>query len=351
VAVRARRPAAALRRPALAAGLLAAGVLAVTATSVPGEPPDLAHPQLSPSATVGIVQGEVPGDGTDVASNHREVTRTLLRETRRLSRRLDGTEPLPALVVWPENATAVDPATDATARQALLAAVDAVRAPVLAGSITAGPTSSTARNQGIVWTPDGPRDRYTKQHLVPFGEYVPLRPLATRLSDRVAGIGRDMVPGSGAVPLRIGDLSVADALCFDVAHDDVLREQVADGADLAVVQTSNAMFLGTSQQEQQWMVSRARAVEVGRSVVVSSVNGISGAIAPDGSVLARLPAGRAGSTTVTVPVRSGTTPAVLLGPWPARAAYVVTALAVLAAVLPRRQRARNRPSQRGTRAA
>ena len=193
------------------------------------------------------------------------------------------------------------------------------------------PTTTAALNQAVVWTTEGPAGRYTKQHLVPFGEYVPLRPIATRISPRVAEIERDMVSGAAPSPLLVDDLALAIALCFDVAYDDVLREQVAQGADLAVVQTSNAMFLGTAQQEQQWTITRARAIELGRSVVVSSMNGISGAIASDGSVIDRLPTARAGATAVSLPVERGTTLAVRLGAWPARIAYALGVAGVLAA--------------------
>ena len=202
---------------------------------------------------------------------------------------------------------------------------------MLAGSIVDGPTTTAALNQAVVWTTEGPAGRYTKQHLVPFGEYVPLRPIATRISPRVAEIERDMVSGAAPSPLLVDDLALAIALCFDVAYDDVLREQVAQGADLAVVQTSNAMFLGTAQQEQQWTITRARAIELGRSVVVSSMNGISGAIASDGSVIDRLPTARAGATAVSLPVERGTTLAVRLGAWPARIAYALGVAGVLAA--------------------
>jgi apolipoprotein N-acyltransferase len=349
--VRARRPVVVGTRPVVV-GCVVGGILLLASVAwVPDGRADAARSQPR-SVSVAVVQAEVPGDGTDVAAHHREITSTLLLETRRLARTWDVGPP-PDLVVWPENATAVDPATDGTARDALLTAAEVSGAPVLAGAIVDGPTPSTALNQGIVWTAEGAGGRYTKQHLVPFGEYVPLRPLAEQLSIRVADIQRDMVPGAPAPPLAVDDLALANALCFDVAYDDVLREQVAQGAEVAVVQTSNAMFLGTAQQEQQWMVTRARAIELGRAVVVSSMNGISGVIAPDGTVITRLPTARAGSIVVSVPVETGTTPAVRAGSWPARTAYALGVVGVLAAgVRARRGRLyRSLTSQRGTRAA
>ena len=330
-AVRERRPVVVVTRPVLV-GCVVGGVLLLVSVAWLPEGSAETAPSWPRSVSIAVVQAEVPGDGTDVAAHHREITSTLLLETQRLARTWGAAGPAPDLVVWPENATAVDPARDSTARDALLTAVEVSGgAPVLAGSIVDGPTTSTALNQAVVWTNEGPAGRYTKQHLVPFGEFVPLRTLATRISASVAEIERDMVPGTAPSPLRVDDLALANALCFDVAYDDVLREQVAQGAQLAVVQTSNAMFLGTAQQEQQWMLTRARAIELGRSVVVSSMNGISGAIAPDGSVMDRLPTARSGATVVSVPVETGTTLAVELGVWPALSAYALGVAGALAA--------------------
>lgn len=284
-------------------------------------------------ARVAVVQGGVPGDGTRLVEHHREVTRNHLDATRDLAARIAAAgEAPPDLVVWPENATAVDPYRDEQAARVLRAAAAAVGAPLLAGSIV-DLGSTRALNQGIVWTAAGPGQTYTKQHLVPFGEYVPWRPLATRLSARVRAIQRDMVPGAGASPLQFPGFALADALCFDVAYDDVVAPQVAQGADIVAVQTSNAMFLGTSQLEQQFAISRVRAIEVGRAVVVSSVNGQSGAIGPDGQVLARIPVAEAGSFVVELPLLTDPTPAVRLGGVLTQAAYLLAAASLVPGTL------------------
>lgn len=281
-------------------------------------------------AQVGIVQGGVPGSGTRLVDHHREVTDNHVAETTRLAARQTTASRALRFVLWPENATAVDPIRDERARRALMDAVAATGTPIVAGAVTDGPRPGTALNQALVWTDAGAQERYTKQHLVPFGEYVPFRALASRVSDRVAAIRRDMVPGSEAAPLSVAGLAVATALCFDIAYDDVLRPQVATGAQLVAVLTSNAMFLGTGQLEQQWTITRARAIESRRAVVVASVNGVSGAIGPDGKVLDRLSTRSTGSTTVDVPLGTGVTLAYRLGPWPGRA---LTGFALLGVVL------------------
>ena len=78
-------------------------------------------------------------------------------------------------------------------------------------------------------------------------------------------------------------------MCFEVAYDGLLRNLVNHGADVIVVPTNNATYTGTGQIEQQFAMSRLRAVETGRYVVVASTNGISGIVAPDGHVVAQAP--------------------------------------------------------------
>lgn len=272
-------------------------------------------------ATVAIVQGDVPGDGRTLSRFHREVTASHVELTQTLAADVRaGRVPQPDLVVWPENSTAVDPFTDAVARSGIQSAAEAVGVPVLLGAIVDGDTTDTARNQSVVWEPGGLSDqRYTKRHLVPFGEYIPLRPLLGSISPRLEAIGRDMVPGGGTDPLTAGGIPIATALCFDVGYDDVLPDQVGRGGQLAIVQTSNAMFTGTRQLDQQFAMSRARAVETGRTVVVASVNGISGVVDSRGRVVERLPVRQAETSVVEVQLSSRLTPAVRYGAWSRRA--------------------------------
>jgi apolipoprotein N-acyltransferase len=74
--------------------------------------------------------------------------------------------------------------------------------------------------------------------------------------------------------------------CFEVAYDELIRDEMSDGGRLLVVQTNNATYTGTGQLEQQFAISRYRAIETGRTVVIAATDGISGIISPDGTVLA-----------------------------------------------------------------
>lgn len=261
---------------------------------------------------VAVVQGGVPGDGRDVAGNHQQVTANHVQQTEELAQRIAAGETrAPDLIVWPENSTAVDPLRDRATRTAIDEAVSAVGIPTLVGGVFDGPDDATAYNRGIVWRPDGETGpTYTKTHPVPFGEYIPWRSVIGGWSSRFELIPRDFLPGSGEGPLNVAGIKVADAICFDVAYDDVLPDQVRRGAQLVTVQTSNATFYGTHQPEQQFEITRARAVELGRSIAVASINGISAIIDPRGRVLARSVEGSGAIAITDVPLVEAITPAV-----------------------------------------
>ena len=319
----------------VAAGLLAATVLV---TVLPAVTPY--HPAMDGRVTVAAVQGDVPGNGDDILLDFRQVTQNHVDATVDLAADVAaGRVDRPDFVVWPENSTAVDPFTDAQTEAGIRAASSAIDVPILVGAIVdAGPRN--VLNQGIVWDPGtGAADRYTKWHPVPYGEYIPFRSLFDGKNlGRLALISRDMLSGTRTSPLTIAGVSVADAICFDVAYDDGLYAQLGNGAQLVTVQTSNATFIHTTQIEQQFAISRLRAIETGRWVVVAATNGISGIIAPDGTVV-----DRAGVRTQDVLVRSiglgtATTPAVRLGAWTGRACVALAVLVLLLELFPYRRK-------------
>ncbi len=301
-------------------------------------------------STVAAVQGDVPGPGNDILYDHRQVTRNHVEATIDLGARVEaGTVLEPDFVVWPENSTAVDPFLDAETNAGIEEAVEAVGVPVLVGALVdAG--EEHVLNQGIVWDPvTGDGDRYTKWHPVAYGEYIPFRRFFDdRNFGRLALIPRDMLAGDRREPLSIAGVAVADAICFDVAYDDGIHAQVSRGAELLVVQTSNATFIFTDQIDQQFAISRLRAMETGRFTVVAATNGITGVIAPDGSV--RSSAGPRTQDVLVEQVGLSTqvTPAVRLGPWPERVAIGLAASGLLLGLVPyrrRRQESRTEPLQ------
>ncbi|MDX6278808.1 MAG: apolipoprotein N-acyltransferase, partial [Nocardioidaceae bacterium] len=262
---------------------------------------------------VALVQGNVPG--VFLTWPLGAIFKLHAEETDRLADLVDsGTVPHPDMVLWPENATDTDPYHDAPVRERIQELSARLDAPILVGGLFDGPTIHTAYNAGVVWDADGPGARYVKRKPVPFGEYVPFRNEASLIVNRFArDIPRDMLAGHEPGALQIGDTLIGDTICYDIAYDGVARQAVNGGAQLLVVQTSNAAFTGTAQPEQQWDISRLRAIETGRWVAVPSTNGISGFVDPEGHSVERAPMHRPATLSQQVELASGTTPALKIG--------------------------------------
>jgi apolipoprotein N-acyltransferase len=258
--------------------LAAAAPVALSGLLVPTGTP------AGPAVTVAIVQGNVPRLGLDfnaqrraVLDNHVDATLELAAQVRA------GAVPRPDLVVWPENASDIDPliAQNPDARARIDQAARAIGVPILLGAVLVGP-GEHARNAALVWLPGtGVAQQYVKRHPVPFAEYMPLRPLARLVSDRADLVGGGFVPGDRPGTLTVGPARVGVAICFEVAYDDIVRDTVDAGAQLLAVQTNNADFTPAEAGQQLAMV-RLRAVEHGRDALMVSTVGISGFATADG---------------------------------------------------------------------
>jgi apolipoprotein N-acyltransferase len=345
---------------ALAAAVLAAHPLhvrrALTAVAVFGLVPLLGlllswplgpgSDSTGPTITVAVIQGSVPDVGLDFEDRAEQVLDNHVLQTRRLAAQIEaGTVARPDLVIWPENASDVDPFRVPGAYAKIDGAVRAVGVPVLVGAILQGPGPDDRRNAGILWSPTtGPGERYIKRHPVPFGEYVPLRSLAEWVSSDAKTV-TDMVAGTGNGLLHGGPVPIGDVICFEVAYDGLVQSSVAAGAQLVVVQTNNATFGHTAETYQQLAMSQLRAVETGRTVVQAATTGKSAVIGPDGTV--RDESGALFTPDVLVdrvPVRTSTTPAVRLGAgpeWFLGGLAVLGLAAVLVDELVRRRAARS----------
>ena len=241
----------------------------------------LAVPVATPggrAVTVAFVQGNVPRLGLEFNAQRRAVLDNHVQATLDLAARVrQGRAPQPDLVVWPENASDIDPLVEQNpdARARISQAADTVNAPILLGTVLVGPGPSS-RNASLVWLPGGKvAGQYVKRHPVPFAEYMPLREIATLVSDRAALVGAGFVPGDRVGVLPVGPARVGVAICFEVAYDGIVRDTVDGGAQLLAVQTNNADFTPAEAGQQLAMV-RLRAVEHGRDGLMVSTVGISG---------------------------------------------------------------------------
>ncbi|MET8622644.1 apolipoprotein N-acyltransferase [Kitasatospora sp. NPDC004669] len=299
------------RRAPWAAALAALGAVAALLAGYLVPVPTAADDTVK----VAIVQGNVPNPGMDFLGRPMMVLNNHASATERLAADIQaGKVPHPDVVIWPENSSDLDPFSDPLARQRIDEAVRAVGVPTLVGTLVDGPDAQHVQNEGIVWDPQtGPGASYTKQHPVPFGEYVPFRAQLMKVITRLQRVARDFWPGDHNGVMQLGPAKIGDVICFEVAYDEIVRDTVDSGARVLVVQTNNATYAETGQPEQQLAMSRLRAVEHGRAVLIAATSGISAVIAPDGTVEQRTQELTAAELSATVPLRDGTTVADRVG--------------------------------------
>ncbi|HJQ41986.1 MAG TPA: apolipoprotein N-acyltransferase [Jatrophihabitantaceae bacterium] len=338
-----------LRRRAIGpfAAALAVTMFAVVLAGTARAEPSSHDKRLS----IAVIQGSVPDRGLAFEDRAREVLDNHIAQTDKLAADIAaGRVERPDLVLWPENASDVDPFQDPVAFQDIDNAVKRIGVPVLVGAILQGP-GDKRRNAGILWSPTtGPGAQYIKRHPVPFGEYIPLRSVAKVFSSDVNLVSQDMVGGHGNGLLRGGPVPIGDVICFEVAYDSLVQSSVRAGAQLVVVQTNNATFGHTSETYQQLAMTKLRAIETGRTVIQAATTGKSAIVEPDGKVVAESGALFTPSVLVSsIPLETDRTLAVRLGAVPE---YVLAAIAlagILYAALPwMRSRRWHRPGRPAT---
>jgi apolipoprotein N-acyltransferase len=268
------------------------------------------------------VQGDVPRPGLDFNAERRAVLDNHVRVTLQAAASVRaGTQPRPDMVVWPENASDIDPLRNADAATLINQTVDAIGAPLVLGAVLDEPRPNVS-NASLLYLPGkGLAARYIKQHPVPFAEYIPYRSFFRRFDDKVDLVRSDFVAGKGPGVFRVpaphgGTIAAGTIICFEVAYDGLMRDTVNHGANVLLVQTNNATFGFTDESVQQLAISRMRAIEHGRSIVHVSTVGVSAMITPDGTAHQVSTLFTPALLAADLPLRTERTLADRLGPWP-----------------------------------
>jgi apolipoprotein N-acyltransferase len=294
---------------------------------------------------VGAVQGDVTVTREGLFAREREVLDNHVKQTQALvdssgGKNLD-------VVLWPENATDIDPRADQVAYDAIESAATAAQAPILVGAMEYLPTGQRY-NQGLLWVAGrGVVDQYAKQHPAPFAEYMPARNFFRTFSSKVDLIRTDMLAGTEVgvldleAPVLGRTVALGDVICFEVAYDSLVAQAVQAGAELLVVQTNNASFGQSEESTQQFAMTRLRAIEHGRATVQISTVGVSAAVAPDGSLMTPLtPLFAPAHFTADLPLRTSLTPATHLSGWITGLLFGSAGLTLVAGLLSRLARKR-----------
>jgi apolipoprotein N-acyltransferase len=173
---------------------------------------------------------------------------------------------------------------------------------------------------------------YRKEHLVPFGEYLPLESL---LRGTIAFFDLPMpamTPGpSGQAPMRVAGTTIGNAICYEIIYADLVAERARDSELLMTV--SNDTWFGKSIGPLQHLqMARLRALENGRYLVRATSNGVTVIVDPQGRITARAPQFEVASITGEVRPMEGLTPFTRTGSWPV---WLLAALLVVPGLLRR----------------
>lgn len=221
-----------------------------------------------------------------------------------------------ALVLWPEDVVEVEvPASDAPEGQAVADLARRTGSTVVAGVVEpAGPDHF--RNAVVAWSPGGEVvDRYDKVKRVPYGEYVPLRGLVSRLAD-VSAIPRDAIAGRGPGVLQTPAGRLGVVISYEVFFPGRARAATRAGGEVLTVPTNASSYRTSQVPSQEVAAARLRAIESGRDLLQAAPTGYSAYVDNRGRVLARSTLGRRQVIQRSVTTRTGRTLYARFGNWP-----------------------------------
>ena len=220
------------------------------------------------------------------------------------------------LLIWPEAATPFLFEQEPAYQGKILEIAKDTHSPLLFGSPTLRfhqDGRPFLYNSVFLLTPEGTVSaRYDKRHLVPFGEYIPLRSILFFLDKLVVGIG-DFQSGQGPMTMQIPASSTTEgskgprfgvAICFEVIFPDLVRRMAQEGANFLVTVTNDAWFGDSAAPYQHFGMVVFRAVENHLAFARAANTGISGFIEPDGRIVTQTTIFSEQAVTGSLPLRS-----------------------------------------------
>jgi apolipoprotein N-acyltransferase len=246
------------------------------------------------------------------------------------------------LIVFPESSLDSDPEDDSFVRRSLTDLAAAHGADVLVNVISVD-ARGRSFNTNRLYQPNGAlQGSYSKQHLVPFGEYIPMRSVFGSIG-ATRQIKTLFTAGHGRKLFRMSGRPVGTVICFESAFAPLVRSFVRDGAQAMVVTTNNRSYRRSANSAQHLDTSQMRAAETGRPLLQASISGITAVFDASGHRLRHTSLFRNTVVTGTVTTTTGQTPYVRFGDWTVWGSALVLLGAV--AVAGRRLRTRRIPPE------
>lgn len=282
------------------------------------------------NANAGLFANPEPGS---ILAKHLTATNLLMRDSK-----FDQVQ----VVVWPENASDIDPTSNPIAKEVVENLVDTrLKKPLVLGAVTyRGPD---IYNSVLQFEPGkSVVDYYDKMRPVPFAEYVPDRPFWNSLAPDLIGlITHGFSFGTRDGILNVAGTKAGTLICFEITIDEVMHDLVSGGAQILFSQANNSDFGHTDETFQQETIARLQAIATGRSVVHVSTVGVTEMIYPDGTVSQVLPPFKRGYLIDTLPLKSDLTVAMRFYGWFDWMSNLATAAMLILAVFWRLRNQRN----------
>ena len=261
---------------------LAAGTLALGATALWGTL-RIADATLTRSGTpirIGLIQANIAQEDKWKSGEARRIFTTYVAMTRDAVQR--GAE----YVIWPESATPFMFERDPVGQEALRSLAREIKVPILFGSDQEVAQPEPALyNAAFLVAPDGHTAAvYRKIHLVPWGEFIPMKRLLFFVSPLVDSF-TDFSPGTSMVMLPVGSHLTSTAICYEVVYPSLVREAVQAGSELLTTITNDAWYGYSSAPYQHFALASMRAIEQGRYLARAANTGISGVVDPYGRIV------------------------------------------------------------------
>jgi apolipoprotein N-acyltransferase len=252
-------------------------------------------------SNIALIQGGVSKLGLEFNSKPQEVFQRHLNQTLKSISKEEVD-----LIIWPENAVDVDINVDVEVKQQIVDLSSLLSTPVLVGGVTR--SGSYLQNQSTLFKPEISQI-YIKRYLTPFGEYLPLRKIASKVSHYANQIV-DFKAGIKDTIFKSDSASFQTLICYELL-DDSFRKQI--DSDFLVVQTNNATFGDTAQLDQERQIARVRAIETGRFIAYVSTTGTTSFIDNKGVVIAQTPKFISATLKEQIPHVNGKTATQIIG--------------------------------------
>jgi apolipoprotein N-acyltransferase len=234
---------------------------------------------------VGLIQGNVSQDQKWDPQRAADIVRSYMERTRQAA--AAGAR----FIIWPESALPFFFQEEPVVGDAVRRLAHDTRATLLFGSDQIErSTPPRYFNAAYLVEPDGTVGAiYRKLHLVPFGEYVPMKGLLFFVAGPLVQAVSDFSEGDRMVTLPVAGHRASTAICYEVVYPDLARRATLAGSELLTTVTNDAWFGYSSAPRQHFEMASMRAIEQGRYLVRAANTGISGIVDPYGRVLQQTP--------------------------------------------------------------